>query len=65
RIWEGQGQPGDLELLPRLAKVMMDASFCPLDQTAPAPLMSLLKHFRSEFEDHIQRKCKKGEYISG
>ncbi|MFP3868607.1 MAG: NADH-ubiquinone oxidoreductase-F iron-sulfur binding region domain-containing protein [Desulfobacteraceae bacterium] len=65
RIWEGRGQPGDLELLERLGKVMVDASFCPLGQTAPAPLMSLLKHFRQEFEDHIQGKCKKRVYNSG
>jgi NADH-quinone oxidoreductase subunit F len=60
RIWEGNGQPGDLEFLERLAGVMTDASFCPLGQTAPAPLMSLLKHFRPEFEDHISGKCKTG-----
>jgi len=60
RIWQGQGHPGDLELLERLAPVMMDASFCPLGQTAPAPLMSLLKHFRQEFEDHLSGKCVAG-----
>ncbi|MGQ9920091.1 MAG: NADH-quinone oxidoreductase subunit NuoF [Desulfobacca sp.] len=60
RIWEGQGQAGDLEFLESLAQTMMDASFCPLGQTAPAPLMSLLKHFRPEFEDHISGKCRQG-----
>ena len=39
---------------------MMDASFCPLGQTAPAPLFSLLKNFRQEFEDHISGKCTRG-----
>jgi len=39
---------------------MMDASFCPLGQTAPAPLFSLLKHFRPEFEDHVSGKCTHG-----
>ena len=46
----------DLAFLERLAAVMLDASFCPLGQTATSPLMSLLKNFRSEFEDHIARK---------
>ncbi|AEB08936.1 NADH-quinone oxidoreductase subunit NuoF [Desulfobacca acetoxidans] len=60
RIWEGKGQPGDLDFLERLGKTMMDASFCPLGQTAPAPLFSLLKRFRQEFEDHIAGKCTHG-----
>ena len=60
RIWEGKGQPGDLEFLERLGQTMMDASFCPLGQTAPAPLFSLLKNFRQEFEDHISGKCTAG-----
>ncbi|MBM4286313.1 MAG: NADH-quinone oxidoreductase subunit NuoF [Deltaproteobacteria bacterium] len=60
RIWEGQGRPGDLEFLERLGQTMMDASFCPLGQTAPAPLFSLLKHFRPEFEDHVSGKCTHG-----
>jgi NADH-quinone oxidoreductase subunit F len=58
RIWEGQGRPGDLQFLERLGKAMMEASFCPLGQTAPAPLFSLLKHFRQEFEEHISGKCR-------
>jgi NADH:ubiquinone oxidoreductase subunit F (NADH-binding)/NADH:ubiquinone oxidoreductase subunit E len=60
RIWAGQGQPGDLEFLESLGQTMMDASFCPLGQTAPAPLFSLLKHFRQEFEDHLSGKCNHG-----
>jgi NADH-quinone oxidoreductase subunit F len=60
RIWEGKGQPGDLEFLESLGQTLMDASFCPLGQTAPAPLLSLLKHFRKEFEDHISGKCTHG-----
>ena len=51
----------DLDFLERLAGVMLDASFCPLGQTAPAPLMSLLKNFRPEFEAHIKdKKCLAG-----
>ena len=60
RIWQGQGRPGDLEFLESLGQTMMEASFCPLGQTAPAPLFSLLKNFRQEFEDHISGKCRAG-----
>ena len=56
RICQGAGKMADLAFLERLAGVMQDASFCPLGQTAAAPLLSLLKNFRPEFEDHIARK---------
>ena len=60
RIWAGRRKPGDLEFLESLGQTLMDASFCPLGQTAPSPLLSLLKHFRKEFEDHISGKCTAG-----
>jgi NADH-quinone oxidoreductase subunit F len=61
RICQGQGTMEDLALMERLAGVMMDASFCPLGQTAPAPMMSALKNFRQEFEEHILgKKCRAG-----
>ncbi len=61
RICKGQGTMADLEFMERLAGAMTDASFCPLGQTAPAPMMSALKHFRQEFEEHInEKKCRAG-----
>ena len=45
--------------LERLAEVMRDTSLCGLGQTAPNPVLSALKKFRTEFEEHIfDRKCK-------
>ncbi len=45
--------------LEKLAEVMHDTSLCGLGQLAPNPLMSSLKHFREEFEEHIfDRHCK-------
>lgn len=47
--------------LENLAEVMRDTSLCGLGQTAPNPLLSALKHFREEFEEHIfDRKCRAG-----
>ncbi len=61
RITQGQGTMDDLAFMERLAAVMMDASFCPLGQTAPAPMMSAFKNFRQEFEEHIlAKKCRAG-----
>jgi NADH:ubiquinone oxidoreductase subunit F (NADH-binding)/NADH:ubiquinone oxidoreductase subunit E len=61
RICQGQGQEEDLAFLERLGAVMIDASFCPLGQTAPGPLLSSFKNFRQEFEEHIkEKKCRAG-----
>jgi len=44
-----------------LAEVIRDTSLCGLGQTAPNPLISALKWFRDEFEEHIfDRTCKAG-----
>jgi NADH-quinone oxidoreductase subunit F/NAD(P)H dehydrogenase (quinone)/NADP-reducing hydrogenase subunit HndC len=56
RICEGRGKPGDLRTLEDLAAVITDASLCGLGQTASNPILSALRHFRDEFEAHIQEK---------
>jgi NADH:ubiquinone oxidoreductase subunit F (NADH-binding)/NADH:ubiquinone oxidoreductase subunit E len=61
RICRGQGKMEDLTFLERLAATLQDASFCPLGQSAGVPLMSALKHFRPEIEEHIrEKKCRAG-----
>ena len=61
RICQGQGTMADLDFMERLAGVLTDASFCPLGQTAGQPMMSALKNFRQEFEEHIkEKKCRAG-----
>jgi NADH-quinone oxidoreductase subunit F len=61
RICQGQGVMEDLDFMERLAGVLTDASFCPLGQTAGQPMMSALKNFRQEFEEHIKaKKCRAG-----
>ncbi|SFM01597.1 NADH-quinone oxidoreductase subunit F/NAD(P)H dehydrogenase (quinone)/NADP-reducing hydrogenase subunit HndC [Desulfomicrobium norvegicum] len=58
RICEGKGVPGDLRILEDLAAVITDASLCGLGQTASNPILSALRHFRDEFEAHInERRC--------
>ncbi|MBN2055042.1 4Fe-4S binding protein, partial [bacterium] len=56
RITTGEGREGDLELLEELSDFMRKASLCALGQTAPNPVMSTLRHFRSEYEAHIREK---------
>lgn len=47
--------------LERLGKVIKETSLCGLGQTAPNPVLSTLKWFRDEYEEHIfDRKCRAG-----
>jgi NADH:ubiquinone oxidoreductase subunit F (NADH-binding)/NAD-dependent dihydropyrimidine dehydrogenase PreA subunit/(2Fe-2S) ferredoxin len=47
--------------LEELAKVIKDTSLCGLGQTAPNPVLSTLRWFRDEYEDHIfERHCAAG-----
>jgi NADH-quinone oxidoreductase subunit F len=57
RLCEGQGKEGDLEELERLAKMVKKGSLCGLGKTAPNPVLTTLKYFRSEYEAHIQKRC--------
>ena len=53
RITEGAGTGHHLELLDELSRYIRDCSLCGLGQTAPNPVLTTLRHFRNEFEDHI------------
>jgi NAD-dependent dihydropyrimidine dehydrogenase PreA subunit len=45
--------------LESLAEVMKDTSLCGLGQTAANPVLSTLRWFRDEYEEHIfDRKCR-------
>lgn len=58
RITQGQGKDGDIELLEELAQKIKDGSMCGLGQTAPNPVLTTIKYFRNEYEDHIyHKKC--------
>ncbi len=60
-ITEGNGNGETLPLLEELAGVVADTSLCGLGKTAPNPVLSALRYFRSEFEDHItKQKCPAG-----
>ena len=59
RITEGKGQEGDIEKLERLGNMIKKASLCGLGQSAPNPVLSTIKNFREEYEEHIhQGKCR-------
>ena len=56
RICDGEGRDGDIELLEELSQEIKQDSLCGLGQGAPNPVVSTLKHFRSEYEAHIYDK---------
>src|SRR5580700_930275 len=53
RVTEGAGRMDHLELLDELSRYIRDCSLCGLGQTAPNPVLTTMRHFRQEFEDHI------------
>jgi NADH-quinone oxidoreductase subunit F len=61
RVTEGAGTAHHLEILDELSRYIRDCSLCGLGQTAPNPVLTTLRHFRNEFEDHIlARRCTAG-----
>jgi NADH-quinone oxidoreductase subunit F len=61
RVTEGAGTMHHLELLDELSRYIRECSLCGLGQTGPNPVLTALRHFRNEFEDHIvARRCQAG-----
>src|SRR5208283_768874 len=61
RITKGQGREEDLAALDELGRMIRDTSLCGLGQTAPNSLLTTLRHFQVEFEEHIRaRRCRAG-----
>ena len=59
RIANGEGKEEDIELLEELAHTVKRASLCGLGQTAPNPVLTTIKYFRDEYEEHIRdHKCR-------
>jgi len=56
RITEGEGREGDIELLEELSLAIQDASMCGLGVSLPNPVLSTIRYFRNEYEEHIKRK---------
>lgn len=52
-ITEGRGQEGGLEYLSELAEQVKTSSLCGLGQTAPNPVLTTLRYFHDEYEEHV------------
>lgn len=51
----GRARPGDAALLTDLAADIHDAALCGLERDAANPLLSVMRYFAPEFEDHVVR----------
>ncbi|MDR1239649.1 MAG: SLBB domain-containing protein [Treponema sp.] len=59
RITEGRGVEKDLDRLQELAGAIKKSSLCALGQTAPNPVLTTMKYFPEEYEEHIkEKKCR-------
>jgi len=64
RIENGQGRPSDMALLDNVAENIMGRTICALGDAAAMPVRGMIKHFRHEFEHHIEHKtCMVPAYV--
>ncbi|MEW6163054.1 MAG: NADH-quinone oxidoreductase subunit NuoF [Nitrospirota bacterium] len=55
-IASGYGEEGDIERLEKLGKLVKAGSLCGLGQTAPNPVLTTIRYFRDEYEEHVRDK---------
>jgi NADH-quinone oxidoreductase subunit F len=61
RICDGKGEEGDIEKLISLGNQIKETALCGLGKTAANPVLSTIRHFRVEYEEHIrEHKCRAG-----
>jgi NADH-quinone oxidoreductase subunit F len=64
RIEHGQGRPEDIDLLNSVADNIQGRTICALGDAAAMPVRAFIKHFRGEFEHHVEHKrCLVPEYV--
>ena len=56
RIERGEGRNEDLDLLVNVADNIAGRTICALGDAAALPVKSFIKHFRDEFQHHIDHK---------
>jgi NADH-quinone oxidoreductase subunit F len=60
-ITNGDGTADHLPLLDELGRMVRECSLCGLGQSAPNPVLTTIRHFREEYEDHIvAHRCRAG-----
>jgi NADH-quinone oxidoreductase subunit F/NADP-reducing hydrogenase subunit HndC len=65
RITSGKGEPGDIEQLQNLGGLIKEGALCGLGNSAPNPVLTTIKYFREEYEEHIHDKYCRAKVCSG
>jgi NADH-quinone oxidoreductase subunit F/NADP-reducing hydrogenase subunit HndC len=65
RITSGKGTMEDLGRLEAIAKRVEKTSLCGLGQGAPIPVLSTLRYFRDEYEEHVKEKYCRAKVCRG
>jgi NADH-quinone oxidoreductase subunit F/NADP-reducing hydrogenase subunit HndC len=65
KITSGKGTPEDLVTLERMGKLIQSTSLCGLGQGAPSPVLTTLKYFRHEYEEHVHDKYCRSKVCRG
>ncbi|MEA1987023.1 MAG: NADH-ubiquinone oxidoreductase-F iron-sulfur binding region domain-containing protein, partial [Candidatus Marinimicrobia bacterium] len=59
KISDGKGTQEDLEFLKEMSPTIQETSLCGLGQTAPNPVLTTIKYFPEEYQEHIEeKKCR-------
>jgi NADH-quinone oxidoreductase subunit F len=60
-VTQGNAGRGELELMRRLSSFIRDNSLCGLGQTAPNPVLSTLRYYLDEYDEHVvNKRCPAG-----
>jgi NADH-quinone oxidoreductase subunit F len=61
KITQGKASIDDVQKLKDLGEVIKDTALCQLGQTGPNPVLTTLKYFKDEYDEHIEaKKCRSG-----
>ena len=60
KLTTGRGKMEDIDRLEQLAKSIKASALCGLGKTAPNPVLSTLRYFRKEYEEHVNGICRAG-----
>jgi NADH:ubiquinone oxidoreductase subunit F (NADH-binding)/(2Fe-2S) ferredoxin len=65
KITSGNGEEGDIEQLEKMGKLVVAGSLCGLGNSAPNPVLSTIKYFREEYEEHVRDKYCRAKRCQG
>jgi len=61
-VMEGRATAETLDLMEKLGRAVQVGSLCGLGKTAPNPVLSTLRYFRKEYEEHVfEKRCRTGQ----